>query len=85
MGKPAWVDDEEHVTLVGADYQALTTKRRGEGWTAYAERLGSEYRLEGKPFLGCPFPPGFLREIWRKAYKEEDRVLRTGKLTGEKP
>jgi hypothetical protein len=58
--------------------EVFKLKRRGESWTGFAARLGSTARLEGKPWLSCPFPPGFLRSAWEKAYDEEDRALRTG-------
>lgn len=55
----------------------VSLKLRVGTWGDCARRLGSETRLEGRAHLSCPFPPGFLRSQWEKAYNDEDHALRT--------
>ena len=54
----------------------------GEYWVDAARRQGGEARLEGKPFVSCPYPAhGTLNHLWKEGWTNEDNALRCPKYT----
>jgi len=53
---------------MGQHHHLLSLKRKGEGWTSCATRLGLDAAFEDQPLSSCPFPEGFLRTKWELMY-----------------
>jgi hypothetical protein len=55
-------------------------KYQDESWMECAKRLGKDARYEGRSLDVNPFPKGFLRSIWAKAWLDTDARLDSIKL-----